>query len=33
MCFIDMDWFKLVNDSCGYLVGDKLLKEIFIIFR
>ena len=33
MCFIDMDRFKLVNDSCGHPAGDKLLKEISTIFR
>lgn len=33
MCFIDMDRFKLVNDSCGHPAGDKLLKEISTLFR
>lgn len=33
MCFIDMDRFKLVNDSCGHPAGDKLLQEVSTIFR
>lgn len=32
MCFIDMDRFKLVNDSCGHPAGDRLLKEISSLF-
>jgi len=33
LMLLDMDQFKIVNDTCGHAAGDQLLREISLILR